>query len=197
MLNSSWFFSKEGAAGCLPTAQASPSGGDVREVGLLFGVLFDRPDLRHLRPGLALGVLVGFYLHPAALAFDRLRSPASFGVDRPAVQDFGPLVRPSFGARRHRGPSADLGTDLGEPVHPAKPYPVARIYTSTFRHSASYQPGGTGSSFLISIFQVTCVHLLSCLRNLVFMAVERCRVNTSLFVSPPPKLGAAAAMGMT
>src|SRR5215217_26653 len=132
MLNSSWFFSKEGAAGCLPTAQASPSGADVREVGLLFGVLFDRPDLRHLRPGLALGVLVGFYLHPAALAFDRLRSPASFGVDRPAVQDFGPLVRPSFRARRHGRPSADLGTDLGEPVDPAKPHSVGRIHILDF-----------------------------------------------------------------
>src|SRR5215218_7137933 len=128
MLNSSWFFSKEGAAGCLPTAQASPSGGDVREVGLLFGVLFDRPDLRHLRPGLALGVLVGFYLHPATLAFDRLRSPASFGVDRPAVQDFGPLVRASFGARRHRGPATDLDTQLQEPEHPAKPHSEGRVH---------------------------------------------------------------------
>src|SRR5215203_3142009 len=74
VLNSCWFFSKEGAAGRHPAAHASPLGTDVREVDLFSGLLVDRLNLRDLGPGLALGVLVGLHLHPATLAFDRLWS---------------------------------------------------------------------------------------------------------------------------
>src|SRR5215211_2088794 len=52
VLHSQWFLSKEGVAGCLPAAHASPSGADVREPSL-FGRFVDRLDLRDLRPGLA------------------------------------------------------------------------------------------------------------------------------------------------
>src|SRR5215216_5349741 len=128
VLNSYWFFSKEGAAGRHPAAHASPSGANVREVGLFFGRFVDRPDLRDLRLGLSLGVLVGLYLHPATLAFDRLRPPASLRVDRSAVKYLGPLVRASFGAWRHRGPSTDLDTELQEPEHPAKPHSEGRVH---------------------------------------------------------------------
>src|SRR5215207_126212 len=90
VLHSRWYFSKEKAAGCRPAAHASPSGADVREVSLFLRVPFDRLDLRYLRPGLTLGVLVGLYFDHAALAFDSLRSPANCRVDRSPVQALGP-----------------------------------------------------------------------------------------------------------
>ena len=96
----------------MPAAYTGSSGRDVREVGLFFRVLGDRRDFRHLSSGLALGVLVVLHPYPAGLLFDRLRSPTFLGVDGPTVEDFRPLVCTSLRARRHRGPSADLDTDL-------------------------------------------------------------------------------------
>src|SRR5215212_6438767 len=113
MLNSYWFFSREAAGKVSPPPMLLLLGGDLREVDPCFRVLVERLDLRYLGPDLAFGVLTRLHLRPTAFTLDRLRPPGP--INRPTTQNLSPLVRSSFGARRHRGPPANLDTYLQEP----------------------------------------------------------------------------------